>query len=138
MRGLRMATALLVGATIMIAASAARAADQGCAKIVAVLEEGGGGLSADEIARKTSTDVETVRTCTDAWRQGHKDPKAAQGASGAAQPMATGCAKVVAALDQGGGGLSADEIARKTSTDVETVRSCTDAWRASMKGGGHQ
>ncbi len=57
------------------------------------------------------------------------------GATGAAQPMPPGCAKVVAVLDQGGGGLSADEIAKKTDTDVETVRDCTDRWRRSMKGG---
>jgi hypothetical protein len=41
--------------------------------------------------------------------------------------------KIVAVLDEGGGGLSADEVAKKTNTDVETVRSCTDMWR-SMKG----
>jgi len=57
------------------------------------------------------------------------------GATGSAQPMPPGCAKIVAVLDQGGGGLSADEIAKKTSTDVETVRSCTDLWRRSMEGG---
>jgi hypothetical protein len=58
-----------------------------------------------------------------------------QGATGAAQPMPPGCAKIVAVLDQGGGGLSADEVAKKTNTDVETVRNCTDLWRRSMKGG---
>ena len=58
------------------------------------------------------------------------------GATGSAQSMPPGCAKIVAVLDQGGGGLSADEIAKKTSTDVETVRSCTDLWRRTMKGGG--
>jgi hypothetical protein len=57
------------------------------------------------------------------------------GATGAAQPMPPGCAKIVAVLDQGGGGLSADEVAKKTNTDVETVRNCTDLWRRSMKGG---
>jgi hypothetical protein len=57
------------------------------------------------------------------------------GATGAAQPIPPGCAKIVAVLDQGGGGLSADEVAKKTNTDVETVRNCTDLWRRSMKGG---
>jgi len=37
-------------------------------------------------------------------------------------------AQIVAVLDQNSG-LSADEIATKTSTDVETARSCTDQWR---------
>ena len=55
-----------------------------------------------------------------------------KGATGAAQPMPPGCMKIVAVLDEGGG-LSADEVAKKTNTDVETVRSCTDKWRE-MKG----
>ena len=54
------------------------------------------------------------------------------GATGSAQSMPPGCMKIVAVLDEGGG-LSADEVAKKTNTDVETVRSCTDMWR-SMKG----
>jgi hypothetical protein len=41
-------------------------------------------------------------------------------------------------LDETGGALSADEVAKKTGTDVETVRNCTDLWRRSMKGGAHQ
>ena len=55
------------------------------------------------------------------------------GATGSAQSMPPGCMKIVAVLDESGGGLSADEVAKKTSTDVETVRSCTDKWRE-MKG----
>jgi hypothetical protein len=55
------------------------------------------------------------------------------GTTGSAQSMPPGCMKIVAVLDEGGGGLSADEVAKKTNTDVETVRSCTDMWR-SMKG----
>jgi hypothetical protein len=51
------------------------------------------------------------------------------------EAMPSGCAKIVAVLDQGGGALSAEEIARKTGTDVETVRNCTDSWRRTMKGG---
>jgi hypothetical protein len=58
-----------------------------------------------------------------------------QGATGGAQPLPQGCMKVVAVLDEGGGGLSADEVAKKSNTDVETVRTCTDAWRRQMKKG---
>jgi hypothetical protein len=58
-----------------------------------------------------------------------------KGATGGTQPIPPGCTKIVAVLDEGGGGLSADEVAKKTNTDVETVRSCTDLWRRSMKGG---
>ena len=59
---------------------------------------------------------------------------AASGVHAQKQPPSRGCAEIVAVLDQGGGGLSAEEVAKKTSTDVETVRSCTDQWRRSMKG----
>jgi len=54
------------------------------------------------------------------------------GATGSGQSMSPGCMKIVAVLDENGG-LSADEVAKKTNTDVETVRSCTDKWRE-MKG----
>jgi hypothetical protein len=68
MRGLRVIAALLLGGTVM-ATSDLRAEQQqispGCAQIVAVLDQGGGGLSAEEIAKRTSTDIETVRNCTD-------------------------------------------------------------------------
>jgi hypothetical protein len=66
---------------------------------------------------------------------GARGGEGVQGGTGGAQPMPPGCAKVVAVLDEGGGGLSADEVAKKSNTDVETVRSCTDLWRNSMKGG---
>jgi transposase len=105
----------------------------GCAKIAAVLDQGGGGLSAEEVAKKTSTDIETARGCIDQWRSTMKDASAPK-ADTAGQPMPPGCAKIVAVLDQGGG-LSADEVAKKTATDVETVRSCTDLWRQTIKGG---
>lgn len=65
---------------------------------------------------------------------GARGGEGGQGASGGTEPMSPGCAKVVAVLDEGGGGLSADEVAKKTNTDVETVRNCTDKWRRSMKG----
>jgi len=110
---------------------------EGCAQIVAVLDQGGGALSPDEVAKKTGTDVETVRNCTDLWRRTLKDAPAPAGARATDQPVPTGCLQVVAALDASGGALSPDEIAKKTSTDVETVRSCTDLWRRTMKGGAH-
>lgn len=133
MSGFRVMTALLVAA-VLLASGTARAgqASPGCAKIAAVLDESGGSLSAEEIAKKTSTDVETVRGCTDEWRASMKEQKGPKGAAQA--PMPPGCAKVVAVLDQNPG-LSADEVAKRTSTDVETVRGCTDAWRRTMKGG---
>jgi hypothetical protein len=75
LKRLRVAMALLVGGTF-IGASGTRAEQQqsgapGCAKVVAVLDQHGG-LSAEEIAKKTSSDVETVRSCTDTWRRGMK------------------------------------------------------------------
>ena len=54
------------------------------------------------------------------------------------QQIPPGCAQIVAVLDQGGGALSPEEVAKKTNTDVETVRNCTDLWRRTMKGGAHQ
>jgi len=130
----RMTTALLVCGVLLVVgtARAEQTAAPGCAKIVAALDESGGSLSAEEIAKKTNTDVETVRGCTEAWRAGMRDVK---GPKAAAQPpMPPGCAKIVGVLDQNPG-LSADEVATKTSTDVETVRGCTDLWRRTMKGG---
>ena len=103
----------------------------GCEKIVAVLDAGGGGLSADEVAKRTNTDVETVRGCTDQWRSTMKDKAAPTGAPAAKKDIPPGCAKIVAVLDQNAG-LSADEVAKKTDTNVETVRDCTDRWRSTM------
>jgi hypothetical protein len=138
MKGLCMMT-LLIGAAI--AASTVRAEQPavppGCAKIVAVLDQGGGALSPEEVAKKTSTDVQTVRDCTDLWRRTMHDPNAPKGAGAAAQRVPEGCAQIVAVLDESGGALSADEVAKKTSTDVQTVRDCTDLWRRTMKGGAH-
>lgn len=140
MRHLRVMTALLIGASV-VAAHAARGEQQqipsGCAQIVAVLDQGGGGLSPEEVAKKTNTDVETVRNCTDLWRRTMKDAKAPKSGNATPQPMPEGCAQIVAVLDQGGGGLSAEDVAKKTSTDIETVRSCTDLWRRTMQGGAH-
>ena len=60
-------------AVTWVASNAAQAEQQqippGCAQIVAVLDQGGGALSPDEVANKTNTDVETVRNCTDLWRR---------------------------------------------------------------------
>ena len=133
MNGRRLTTVLLVGGVLLASgrAGAGQAVDPGCAKIVAVLDESGGSLSAEEIAKRTSTDIETVRNCTDAWRAGMKDAK---GPKAAAQPVPPGCAQIVGVLDQNPD-LSAEEIAKKTNTNIETVRNCTDAWRRTMKGG---
>lgn len=57
---------VLVGAALVLAAPVVRAESKGCEKIVAAYEEGGGGISADELAKKVGTDVETVRNCLDA------------------------------------------------------------------------
>jgi len=140
MRGLCVTAVVLLGATWVMANAAQGEQQQipsGCAQIVAVLDQGGGGLSAEEVAKKTNTDIETVRNCTDLWRRTIKDAPAPKGADTAAQPVPAGCLQIVAVLDQGGGGLSAEEVAKKTGTDVETVRSCTDLWRRTMKGGAH-
>jgi hypothetical protein len=110
----------------------------GCAQIVAVLDQGGGALSPEEIAKKTSTDVETVRNCTDLWRRTMTATPVPKGARATDQPLPAGCAQIVAVLDATGGGLSAEEVAKKANTDVETVRSCTDLWRRTMEGGTHQ
>ncbi len=136
MRSTVAAAASFLTVTMMMPAGAWAAASAGCAPIVAVLDESGGSLSADEVAKKTNTDVETVRNCTDEWRKARAGAKAPAGAAAGAKAAPSGCAPIVAVLDQGGGGLSADEIAKKTNTDVETVRSCTDQWRKTM-GGGH-
>jgi hypothetical protein len=63
---------------------------------------------------------------------------AASVAQGEQQPMPEGCMQIVAVLDEGGGGLSPEEVAKKTSTDIETVRNCTDLWRGMLKGGPQQ
>ncbi|HEV7733853.1 MAG TPA: hypothetical protein VGR62_16915 [Candidatus Binatia bacterium] len=56
----------MVAALTVIGVSGVRAESKGCEKIVAAAEESGGGISADELAKKTNTDVETVRNCLDA------------------------------------------------------------------------
>jgi hypothetical protein len=57
--------AVIAGA-LAIGVTAARAESKGCAEIVAASEESGGKLSADELAKKMNTDVQTVRHCLDA------------------------------------------------------------------------
>ena len=70
--------AITIAAAILTATAVGaeqhQAISRGCTEIVGVLEQGAG-LSADEVAKKTSTDVETVRTCTDQWRASQKNPK---------------------------------------------------------------
>lgn len=132
MRIIRTGVSIALGAGVLLVAGSTRADEPvapGCAKIVAVLDESGGALSADEIAKKTDTDVETVRSCTDTWRASMKDPNGKAGKDAAMPP---GCAKVVGVLDANPG-LSPDEVATKSGTDVETVRNCTDLWRKTMK-----
>ena len=74
--------AITIAAAILTATAVGaeqhQAISRGCAEIVGVLEQGGG-LSAEEVAKKTSTDVETVRSCTDQWRASQKDPKGPHG-----------------------------------------------------------
>ena len=132
MRGLAVAVTLLVGG-IVVRAGAEQPMAPGCAKVAAAMDQAGGGLSADEIAKKTDTDVETVRGCMDAWNAAHKNTTATPGSVGQ-KSVPPGCTKIVGVLDQQPG-LSADEIAKRTSTDVETVRSCTDLWRQQTKAG---
>ena len=63
---------------------------------------------------------------------------AATAAPGTPQPIPAGCAQIVALLEQSGGALAPEEVAKQTNTDIATVRNCTDAWRRTMKGGAHQ
>jgi transposase len=137
MRTVCLMAAVLIG-TGVVAARSARGEQQQlspeCAKVVVALEESGGGLSADEIATKTGTDVKTVRKCTDLWRSTMKDAPAPKGTAATLQPMPAGGGPIVAAMDESGGALSADEVAKKTGTDVQTVRKCIDQWRRTMKG----
>jgi hypothetical protein len=67
--------AVIAGA-VAIGTPAARAESKGCAEIVAASEQSGGKLSADELAKKMNTDVQTVRHCLDAKAPA---PKAAGG-----------------------------------------------------------
>lgn len=132
MTKLILAGSVLASVVVLVGPAAAESKTApGCEKIVAVLDAGGGGLSADEVAKRTNSDVETVRSCTDQWRSSMKDKAAPNGAPAARKDMPPGCAKIVAELDQNSGS-SADEIAKKTSTDVQTVRDCTDRWRSTM------
>lgn len=56
----------VIAGLFVVAAGAARAETKGCAEIVAASDESGGKLSADELAKKMHTDVQTVRHCLDA------------------------------------------------------------------------
>ena len=55
-----------IAGLLVVGGSVARAESKGCAEIVAASEESGGKLSADELAKKMNTDVQTVRSCLDA------------------------------------------------------------------------
>jgi hypothetical protein len=132
MRGLAVAVTLLIGGIVVRASAEQQQPTPGCAKVAAAMDQAGGALSADEIARKTDTDVETVRGCMDAWRASQKDAKGAAGGTGP-QAVSPGCAKIVSVLEQQPG-LSPEEIALKTMTNVQTVRGCTDQWREMKRG----
>ena len=125
MKELAVVVTLLVGG-IVARVSAEQPVAPGCEKVAAAMDEAGGALSADEIAKKTDTDVETVRGCMDAWNASHKNAKGVPAGTG--QAVSPGCAKIVGVLEQQPG-LSAEEIALKTMTNVQTVRGCTDQWR---------
>jgi hypothetical protein len=57
---------VVIAGMVVIGATTARAESKGCDEIVAASEESGGKLSADELAKKLNTDVQTVRHCLDA------------------------------------------------------------------------
>ena len=61
----RAARIVVVAGMVVIGAAAARAESKGCDEIVAASEQAGGSLSADELAKKLNTDVQTVRNCLD-------------------------------------------------------------------------
>jgi len=61
----RTARIVVVAGMVVIGATTARAESKGCEKIVAASEQAGGSLSADELAKKLNTDVQTVRNCLD-------------------------------------------------------------------------
>src|SRR5262249_62313870 len=117
MRGLAVAVTLLVGG-IVVGASAEQPMAPGCAKVAAAMDQAGGGLSADEIAKKTDTDVETVRGCMDAWNAAHKNTTATPG-SGGQKAVPPGCTKIGPVPDQQPG-LSAEQIANRTGTHPAT------------------
>ena len=68
----------VIAGVLVTGATVARAESKGCAEIVAASEESGGKLSADELAKKMNTDVQTVRNCLDAKAKAPA-PKAAGG-----------------------------------------------------------
>jgi hypothetical protein len=38
-----------------------------CVKVIAVIDNSEGGLSADEVGKQSGTDVKTVRNCAELW-----------------------------------------------------------------------
>src|SRR6185436_17419786 len=96
MSGRHVMTALVLGG-VLLTAGTGQAVSQGCVRIVAALDANPG-LSAEEIAKKTSTNIETVRNCTEERRASMKDAKGPN--APAAPAMAPGCAKIVAAFDE--------------------------------------
>ena len=133
MKGLRIGSLALV----VLAMSHAAAAEQqkktspGCEKIVAALDEAGGKLSAEEIARKTASDIETVRKCTDQWRSTMRDKGAPAGDK--APQLPPECVKVISVIDNASGRLSADKVAKESGADVKTVNKCAELWGRSLE-----
>ena len=62
----RLVGRIVIGGIFALGASAVRAESKGCAQIQAASDEAGGALSAEELAKKVGTDIETVRNCLDA------------------------------------------------------------------------
>src|SRR5262249_19317981 len=114
MRGWAVAVTLLVGG-IVVRAGAEQPMAPGCAKVAAAMDQAGGGLSADEIAKKTDTDVETVRGCMDAWNAAHKKDAAATPGSVGHKSAPPRCTKTVGGLDPHPG-LTAPHLPTRTST----------------------
>ena len=52
------------------------------------------------------------------------------GATAVATEHTNGCASIAAAIEEAGGKTSAEEIAKKLDTDIETVRGCWKEWEA--------
>src|SRR5262249_57015495 len=99
MRGLHVIMALLIGGIVAGASAEQQQVAPGCEKIAAAMDEAGGALSADEVAKKTSTDVEAVRGCMDAWRAPHTDAKGASGSTGQ-QAASPGAPRIVSGPEQ--------------------------------------
>jgi hypothetical protein len=73
----RLIGSVVVGGILVVGAPGVQAESKGCAEIVAASEESDGALSAEELAKKLNTDIETVRNCLD--KKAAPPPKPAGG-----------------------------------------------------------